>query len=225
MLQIRQPSQAILHRLVRPIHDALLLVHPTRSIYNNTIRLMMHGRHWRGSAFWGWSLEEGCESSCPSTAAFLVRHGRENARHHHDSRSYLPFLAYLLCSPSPLDPLLELVQIVPVARKVFGEELLDGALQRLKSILSAWGYQQKDQRSFDACVGYLLLRNQSPHLEDLSFELLDAVDRNCTICSVQRTIFQESRALHASGVISKPIPSSRGVIRTTREPDRTISSN
>ena len=223
MLQIRQPSKAILHRLVRPIHDALLLVHPTRSIYNNTIRLMLIEMHRRGTAFWGWSLEQWCESICPSNAAFLVRHGREHARHHHDSRPYLPFLAYLLCSPSPLDPLLELVQIVPVARKVFGEELLDGATQRLKGILSGWGYQQKDQRSFDACVGYLLLRNQSPHLEDLSIELLDAVDRTCTICSVQRTIFQVSRALHAIGVISKPLPSSRGGVRTTRGADRTIS--
>ncbi len=222
MLQIRQPSKAILHRLVRPIHDALVLVRPTASIYNNTIHLMLMEMHRRGTAFWGWSLEEWCESVCPSNAAFLVRHGRAHARHHHDSRPYLPFLAYLLCSPSPLDPLLELVQMVPVARKVFGEELLDGALQRLKSILSAWGYQQKDQRSFDACVGYLLLRNQSPHLEDLSFELLDAVDRTCTICSVQRTIFQVSRALHAIGVISKPLLRSRGVVRATRT-DGTIS--
>ncbi len=100
MLQIRQPSKAILHRLVRPIHDALLLVHPTRSIYNNTIRLMLIEMHHRGTAFWGWSLEEWCESICPGNAAFLVRHGREHARHHHDSRPYLPFLAYLLCSPS-----------------------------------------------------------------------------------------------------------------------------
>ncbi len=210
MFQIRGPSKAILHRLVRPLHDVLMLVHPTPSIYNKTIRLMLIEMHRRGSAFWGWTLEEWCESICPSNAAFLARHGRENSRHHHDSRPYLPYLAYLLCPLPTLDPLLERVEIMPLVRKVFGEERIGVAIQRLRSVLSSWGYQQKERRSFDACVGYLLLRNRSPHLEDLSSELLDAIDQTCTLPRVQRTIFQISRALHGLGAIIRPLPNPRG---------------
>ncbi len=53
MLQRRGPSKAILHRLVRPLHDVLILVHPTPSSYNKTIRLMLIEMHRRGTAFWG----------------------------------------------------------------------------------------------------------------------------------------------------------------------------
>jgi len=225
MLQIRGPSKAILHRLVRPLHDALILVHPTPSSYNKTIRLMLIEMHRRGTAFWGWTLEEWCESICPSNASFLMRHGRANSRHHHDARPYLPYLAYLLCPLPTLDPLLERVEITPLARKVFGEERIGVAVQRLRSVLSSWGYQQKEQRSFDACVGYLLLRNRSPHLEDLSSELLDAVDQTCTLPCVQRTIYQISRALHALGAINRPLPTSRGAPRQAMSgTDGTISN-
>src|SRR5207245_11411644 len=63
---------------------------------------------------------------------------------------------------------------------------------------------------FTACICYLLLRNRSPYLEDLSIELLELVKQTCTIRCVHENIFRVSRWLYALGIINNPLLIPRG---------------
>ena len=75
--------------------------------------------------------------------------------------------------------------IPPLAKRVFGKEVIDSAVERPITILRGWGYQQQERHPFVACVAYLLLCNKSPHLEDLSIDLIEAVGQACRLRGVQ----------------------------------------
>src|SRR5258708_17231903 len=164
----------------------------------------------RGKTFWTWSGEEWLEIIGSSYTAFAQRYGRRYGVGQHPTRRELPVLAYLLCSPADIDPLLRPFAIAPIARKIFGTETIDTHVQQLTAVLGTWGYREKNHHDFIACLCYLLLRNRSPQLEALEVELLEAVNQTCTIPCVRGYLFQISRALFALGL-------SGGRFQTQRE--------
>jgi hypothetical protein len=88
------------------------------------------------------------------------------------SGPYVTSCAYLVGgftafrSIGPLDKL-------AVARRVFGKDQADEAMQRITNVLGRWGYRigrAKDQR-LPAALGLALLLNRSPRLEDLTTDV------------------------------------------------------
>jgi hypothetical protein len=102
-------------------------------------------------------------------------------------------------------------EIVPLAYDVFGQELVEQAIQPLFALLQGWGYSLKERQNPAACLAYLLLRNESPLLSHLSFELLVEVSQTCQLPCVQQSLFRISRALCALGIIEHPLPEARVV--------------
>jgi len=153
-------------------------------------------------------IDKYTESICRSGTLFAQRYGRTYDRPR--SRTLLPVLAYLLCSPSPLDPLLEFIGIAPLARKIFGYQVIDDLIEQLSSILKGWGYHHLHLADFAACVCYLLLRNGSPRLSDLTADLLETIRQTCFLPCVRKTLFQVSHALCAVGILEKPTTDNRG---------------
>ena len=207
-IRIRQTTRTILHRLLHPIHDVLTFLRVSPNTYWETVRVMCMEMHRRGTPFWAWEASEWGESICGSGALFAQRYGRTYDRPR--SRPLLPVLAYLLCSPSPIDPLLEFIGIGPLARKIFGPEVIDETIKQLSSILKSWGYHQQHQTDFVACVCYLLLRNGSPLLSDLTDDLLETIRQTCPLPCVRKTLFQVSHALCALGILGQPTTDNRG---------------
>ncbi len=201
--QAHRRTRSALHRLLQPIDDVLAYTNAPRSKRPEIVRVLLVEMQRRNIAFWGWTMEQWQESIGPNQSAFARRY-RLHGRH------YLPLLAYLLKVLPDASPLFELVQIPSAAQKIFGKEVIVEAVERLTVILQSWGYQQKKRQAFVACVCYLLLRNKSPHLEDLSTEMLEGASQTCKHFSVQRHLLQVSQALFALGLIKTPLPDVRG---------------
>ena len=203
---IRSKTRGILQRLFRPIDDVLAYVHASARVCHDTRRIMAREMHRRGTAFWAWSCEQWVESIGSTPAAFAVRYA-SRPQHPCDyrARAQLPVLAYLLCAVEPVGLLIETVDVFPLAQKIFGQEAIDGAVQRLAAVLNSWGYHQQQRQHFIGCVCYVLLRNRSPLLEELSSELLESINQTCTVGAVQRKLPQVARALFALGCITRPL--------------------
>jgi len=200
--QIRGSARTVLSRLLQPIDDLLTSLHVQGNGSRQTVRLLCLEMDHRGTAFWGWTVEQWCESMTQSTEAF-IRHYGWCLR---DGRTYLPVLAYLCCPQVSIDPLLHLVELYPLAVKVFGKEAIEEAARPITTILHSWGYGQKDAKAIRTCLCYLLLRNRSPFLDDLTDDLVEETAQTCSHGTVLRYLYRVSRALVAHGSIQKALP-------------------
>lgn len=195
-----------LQRLLDPINDTFIYLQVDETSYFRARRVLLLEMQQRNKAFWGWTIEEWCEIITPNRAAFARRYGGDAA---HDGRLQLVALAYLLCPHLPIAPLLSGIQCFSLSRNVFGEAAIREAVQRLKTILQSWGYQQQYQVDLLGCVSYLFLYNRSPYLEELSREVLEEAARTCPLHSnTQHAWFRLSRALAGLGCIKQTLPSS-----------------
>lgn len=222
--QLRPSTKMLLHRLLRPLQDVFTVTHLSPTICHDTMRIMLIEMHRRGKTFW--SEEEWIDIIGSSYDAFARRYGRRYGVGQHPTRRELPVVAYLLCSPANIDPLLAPFAIAPIARKIFGEETIDTQVKRLSAVLDTWGYREKNHHDFIACLCYLLLRNRSPQLEALTSELLERVNQTCPFPCVQGCLFQMSRTLAALDFISRPLPDpKRAAKAVTSETDGKISES
>jgi integrase len=225
--QLISSSKLILHRLLLPLEDVFAVTHLHPHICGETLRVIAMERYYRGKTFWAWQDAEWIEIIGSSTVAFGERYGRTyQGRQWHPARREIPVIAYLLTTPTDIDPLLAPFTITSTARKIWGEEALSAQVQRLTAVLSAWGYQEKQPVKLTACIAYLLLRNRSPSLETLTDELLETVNQTCNITSVRDRLYQVSRALAALGLIRRPLPDPKAMSRPkTSETDGQIAED
>jgi integrase len=225
-VQLRPSTKGLLHRLLRPIQDVFAVTHSSPNVCHDTMRIMVIEMYHRGKTFWAWSEEEWIDIIGSSYAAFARRYGRTYGVGQHPTRRELPVLAYLLCTPATLDPLLQPFAIAPIARKVFGIQTIETHVQQLTAVLGTWGYREKNHHDFIACLCYLLLRNRGPQLEALEVEFLETVNQSCTFPCVQGYLFQMSRALAALGMISRPLLDPKRAARAvTSETDGKIAES
>jgi hypothetical protein len=138
--QLRPNSKQILHRLLVPLEEVFAVTHLHPHMCRETLRVMAMEMQYRDKTFWAWQEEEWIEIIGSSTAAFGERYGRTyRGRQLHPARREIPVIAYLLTTPTDIDPLLAPFTITSTARKIWGEETLLAHVQRLTAVLSAWG--------------------------------------------------------------------------------------
>jgi hypothetical protein len=208
---IHARSRSILQRFVRPIDDVAHFLNLTGDSYSQAVHTTLMEIYRQGSVFWNWTEEVWRECIGPDRATFARRYqcGYDYAKHH-AGRRFLAFLAYLLhLLPTP-NILLELGDTWSAAKKIFGKERVDGAIQSLMAILHGWGYQEKDPVPFFSCVCVLLLWNRNPQLEQLNLALLEEIEQQCPLLCVRTHLLQISRALAALEIIQRPLPNKGG---------------
>jgi integrase len=209
--QERDSSKLMLTRLLQPIEDVLTFLHADANTRYDMIRVLLFEMHRRGTAFWAWSGEDWLESVCSDPTTFALRYGRScDAGNIDQARRFLPVLSYLCHLPPDIDAWLQFFIPYALARRIFGSAAIDDAVEQLMAILRSWGYHPKLRDNFRTCVCYLLLRNQSPHLQDLTSDLLEIIALQCSIPSVQNYLYRVSRALHALGFIARALPYAPG---------------
>ncbi len=176
---------------------------------SGAVRVVLLEIYRRCTTFWAWSVAEWREIVTLSQVAFDQRYGWAGSCHN-CARSYIPLIACLLCGIPPDGALGRAIEIQPLACKVFGLAAVETAVQRLSTVLYSWGYSAKPDAGFVAGVCYLLLRNRSPYLEDLTSELLEAVaDQAAGLSCVDEYLLRISLALAALGLIAHPLPDKR----------------
>ncbi|MCC3328343.1 tyrosine-type recombinase/integrase [Nocardia abscessus] len=124
-------------------------------------------------------------------------------------RSYAIALAYLF-GFTELN-LLGNVGRGAVARKVFGEAIIDQAVERVTSVLHGWGQRSPQVTVRTASlVCHALLLNRSPLLSDLSDDVLNGLRTNMSIpYSLRQNVHSLHRALAALGHVGPPRPPAR----------------
>ena len=189
-----------LRRLLKPVEDALTLMPGTQSYKSLAAAVLMRACQREGCAYWGWSPEVWQRILGPTQAQFLCENGHlVNGT----GRQYLIAAAYLLgCFRQVC--LLGNFERAALARKVFGPQAVEAALEPVQKILSGWGYAAAQNTALMSTVCEALLLNQSPHLHDLTIKGLEEFRLGCSEC--RRAYFgQLSKALAALGFLDRPL--------------------
>ena len=102
-----------------------------------------------------------------------------------------------------------------VARRVFGKEQADEAMQRIADVLGGWGYRigrAKDQR-LPAALGLALLLNRSPRLEDLTTEVFERLRLHPDLSRGQAgALFGIQKAVSSLGFCDPPPAPAHGTM-------------
>jgi integrase len=182
---------AALDRLVRPLNDTLDYTGIITNRRKYVLLFLLREMAERKRSFWGWTTEEWIDSIDARLAP----------------RQHGVAIAYVLCGFSELHRLKsDHVVYSCLARKVFGREHTKNISERVREMLSEWGYRPagtSDQvmRTIFECL--LLIR--SPHLRDITLDHLRSViarrpPRLGTYCA-----FAISRVLAKIGAIPEPM--------------------
>lgn len=197
------PRNAILHRLLRPIHDAWKVAGVTGKDCGDALAVLYREIHCHQSAYWAWSHAEWFEIVGTSRSKFYERHGW--CRSNRKSRRIMLLTGYLLCGFA--DPRsLTGTRLPSFAAWAFGKEPVEMAIRRVCDELAAWGYtEHRRLHRFPNTLALLLLANRSPHLEDLSDAAVAAVMDAPISGNYKYDLFAISRVLAKLGFIRRPL--------------------
>jgi integrase len=169
----RRKPEAALVRLTRPLHDVYALRRTDASVRPKATRVMFSQMHRRGKAFWQWSAEEWCDVVGVTAESFEAANGLPRRRE--GLRPHLLDVAYLLCGFERFGPIWMATAFYPMARVVFGAEVLDSQIARVDAVLANNGYSSGHEsiRHRHQAIAFVLLLNRSPWLDDLSWSALE----------------------------------------------------
>jgi integrase len=161
----------VLTRLTRPLYDVLDLTKAIAQVRREVVHLFLREMHFRQQAIWGWTQDDWID-------LFNVQRPQKLAHRLSHYRHQVYVIGYVLCNFTDFSATGRNVMRYPIAKKVFGQEAIDTAVERVKTVMLAWGYSQT--RSDDYLLRImcaLFLANRSPRLEDLTTDIIAQVAR------------------------------------------------
>jgi len=191
-----------IRRLLRALDDASAAVqvpqtpHRRRAMLDATAVVLLHCAE-TGMSFWSWpdaqwagligtDLHE-FRAAAPSWADDAVR-------------PYLAVRAFLLGGFAEFHRLGSFSRLA-LAENIFGRELVDGEIGRVRSVLAGWGYQlgRADDTLLPGVACQVLLLNRSPHLEGSEYRAVrgDAAPTTVGRCARQHPARDAARGCSA----------------------------
>src|SRR6266566_4391587 len=134
----RRKAEATLGRLIRPLHEVYALRRVDASTRPQATRVMLGQMHRRSRSFWQWSAQEWCEVVGVTAESFEAANGLPRRRE--GLRPHLLDVAYLLCGFEQFGPIWMATAFYPMARVVFGADVLDNQIARVDAVLANNGY-------------------------------------------------------------------------------------
>jgi hypothetical protein len=176
----RRAAEAALVRLSCPLHEVYALRRAEASRRVLATRVVFGQMHRRGSAFWQWSTRDWCEVVGATTASFEEANGIGRGRS--GIRPHLLDVAYLLCGFEAFGPVWTATAFHPMARVVFGADVLARQVARLDAALADDGYAagHVSVKQRHQAISLVLLLNRSPRLDDLSWSVVDRAAATAT---------------------------------------------
>jgi integrase len=187
---------SVLDRLVRPVKDALVVTGARSRERANVLKVFIleSGRHRR--TFWGWTKDEWLS---------LLRDAfKDRYRTRQDCRQHVIAVMYLLgCGDVPR--MIGRTEYVSVAAKVFGRRAVETSVRQVTDELRKWGFSPRNFGKLQATLCEALLASRSPHLENVTFDVLVALRESRPSQSCARGLKLISRALMALGITDQLI--------------------
>jgi integrase len=190
---IHARNRRALARLIDPI-DVVSVgwgPHLTASARN----LLLLETHRLQHAYWAWPAE--------AWAYFITTATAEDRRRR---QAHLAAIGYLLAGHRRLHHDVKVQKLGALTDFVFGGGAVDPALSQVSEMLKKWEVAPADPHQMRGAVFDALLSAGSPHLKDVTLELLqELVAANGAAASRRRGLFKMSRVLAAHGMIPEPL--------------------
>ena len=198
----RRRAEATLARLAQPLHDVYRLRRAEASTRPRATRVMFAQMHRRGTAFWQWSAQEWCAVVGVTAESFEAANGLPQLRN--GLRPHLLDVAYLLCGFEQFGPIWTATAFHPMARVVFGADVLDEQIARLDAVLANDGYASGhvSVKQRHQALAFLLLLNRSPWLDDLCWAALERAASTASARAASIILGKIARALVRLGILA-----------------------
>ena len=186
----RQPSLAVVERLVRPMHDVFDHIEFQGPKRRSLVFYLLEEMGRRDHTLWAWTDTDWIE---------LVE-----SRRYDGNRSLAA--AFLLRGFDTLESLPKRRQVFScLARRVFGFRRFAAAEKKIKSRLRELGYRHRTLRLAALTLAQLLLIVRSPHIEDITeAALIQLQKRNGTV-AIENCVIAFSRVLVSDGIIDQHV--------------------
>jgi integrase len=187
-----------LTRLTRPLYDVLNLTRAIPQVRREVVHLFLREMYFRQKTIWGWTQDDWID-------LFNIQRPQKLAHRLSHYRHQVYVIGYVLCDFIDFSATGRNVVRYPIAQKVFGQEAIDTAVERVKSVMLAWGYSQTRSDGYLVRVMCaLFLANRSPRLEDLTTETIALVARR-DMPFYEDEYVVISRVLVHLGILSQPV--------------------
>src|SRR6266568_2665388 len=198
----RRRAEATLARFARPLHDVYRLRRAEASTRPRATRVMFAQMHRRGTAFWQWSAKEWCDVVGQTAELFEAANGLPQLRN--GLRPHLLDVAYLLCGFEQFGPIWTATAFHPMARVMFGADVLDEQIARLDAVLANDGYASGhvSVKQRHQALAFLLLLNRSPWLDDLCWAALERAASMASTRAASIILGKIARALVRLGILA-----------------------
>ena len=186
--------QKSLLRLTIVIDAVMTAIDAPKQPRGGVLTVLILEMHQRQTAFWGWTQSEWLEILCASKETYERNHPTVIG----DSRHFLVAGMYLLRVFDEFRKL-GIIDRTALSCRIFGRWRVEGAIKRVVELIRSWGYGRSKAQEVQWAVCTALLANKSPHLEDLTVNLLEAERSATTVDSHRASIGVLSRALAGLG--------------------------
>jgi len=161
-----------LQRLLWPLDDALGLIGSALEDRSAAIAVLLRECRDADSSFWAWDHNKWVDILGQHSRAFRARN---KGRVSQGVRPDIAAIAYLHAWFRDVLALGHFKRI-DLARRVFGAGAVEAARKQIVELLGQWGYAGRSALLSALCEALLL--NESPHIEDLTGEILDHFRHN-----------------------------------------------
>lgn len=211
-------QQGTLARLIEPLRDAFAMMEggeerlKTHSIYL-LLRVCAHDNR----PFWAWEHAMWVKVLSNSQASFFTMHKPGNPT---DLRQFVIAAAYLLNCFHDFQALGG-IETALLARKIFGQAVVNATFAPILAVNAQWGYSRKDDVAFCSVIAETLLLNGSPYASDLTRPFLEQVHAAMAPIPRRRAmIYRLSRILVHLGLMTSPLPLHGGLPASTYKVER-----
>lgn len=189
-----------LEQLLLPVQEALEASHANPRMRLDARRVLLLEMHKLRRPFWSWTAEEWSEILSEAAVAFAQRYPGAPT-----CRQQMLTVAYLLCGFSDFHKLGAFLRKT-LADITFGAQRMEAVMQRVIEGVRQWGLTKRHDFALQSVVREALLVNRSPHLDELTYDLLLMMRERTDTLAIKRALGILSRALLALGLFDKTLP-------------------
>jgi integrase len=189
-----------LEQLLLPVQEALEASHANPRMRLDARRVLLLEMHKLRRPFWSWTAEEWSEILSETAVAFAQRYPGAPT-----CRQQMLTVAYLLCGFSDFHKLGAFLRKT-LADITFGAQRMEAVMQRVIEGVRQWGLTKRHDFALQSVVREALLVNRSPHLDELTYDLLLMMRERTDTLAIKRALGILSRALLALGLFDKTLP-------------------